>query len=246
VVFHELLGLTSAGAERSEQVAEDWLKQPTDERCVAGLSPHAPYSVRCTLYDAMRSKSAPIATHLAETTAELALLRTHTGPFVDFLKELGVWDPTGLIAEPFDVIRALPHGIFVHGNFLDFGHPHHSFPRMTVRVALGTDSLASNPDLEVLAEARHLRAHYPEIAPVMLLRMLTLNGAEALGFGAVAGSLTAGKSADLVVLPLPGETRADAHDLVLQSALPVARVMFRGEWLTSRDRQGELPDGRGS
>ncbi len=59
--------------------------------------------------------------------------------------------------------------------------------------------------------------------------MLTLNGAQALGFDAVTGSLTPGKSADLVVLPLPNDDR-DPHDLVLDSALPVERVMFRGEW----------------
>jgi cytosine/adenosine deaminase-related metal-dependent hydrolase len=111
-----------------------------------------------------------------------------------------------------------------------FGHPHHPFPLMNVRVALGTDSLASNPDLDILAEARFLRRHYPEVTPAKILRMLTLNGAEALGFAAVAGSLTPGKSADLVVLPLPNEERADPHDLVLDSALPVERVMFRGEW----------------
>ncbi len=61
--------------------------------------------------------------------------------------------------------------------------------------------------------------------------MLTLNGAQALGFDAVTGSLTPGKSADLVVLPLPDDERGDPHDLVLDSALPVERVMFRGEWV---------------
>ena len=117
--------------------------------------------------------------------------------------------------------------MFVHGNYLDpadtpflpsqtvvicprthaaFGHAAHPFPHFLqrgVRIALGTDSLASNPDLDILAEARFLRAHYPEVEPAMLLRMLTLSGAEALGFDGVTGSLTAGKSADLVVLPLP-------------------------------------------
>ena len=100
-----------------------------------------------------------------------------------------------------------------------------------MRVALGTDSLASNPDLDILAEARFLREHYPEVEPALLLRMLTVNGpAERMGVGAVAGSLTVGKSADLVVLPLPNGEASDPHDLVLQSTLPVQRVMFRGEW----------------
>jgi aminodeoxyfutalosine deaminase len=251
VVFHELLGLTRDRAERSEQDAFAWIRQlRTTDRSVPGLSPHAPYSVRSTLYSVLGTQSVPIATHLAETQGELELLRKRRGPYVDFLKDLNVWDPSGPVGDPLDVIRMLPRGIFVHCNYLDpapaflptqsvvvcprthaaFGHPHHPFPRMNVRVALGTDSLASNPDLDILAEARFLRRHYPEVAPAAILRMLTLNGAEALGFDAVMGSVAPGKSADLVVLPLPNEERADPHDLVLDAALPVERVMFRGEW----------------
>ena len=41
-----------------------------------------------------------IATHLAETLPELWLLGDRCGPFVDFLKELGVWDPEGLAEGP--------------------------------------------------------------------------------------------------------------------------------------------------
>jgi imidazolonepropionase-like amidohydrolase len=68
------------------------------------------------------------------------------------------------------------------------------------------------------------------VAPAAILRMLTLNGAEALGFDTITGSLTPDKSADLVVVPLPDEDRGDPHDLVLDSALPISRVMFRGAW----------------
>jgi cytosine/adenosine deaminase-related metal-dependent hydrolase len=251
-VFFELIGLSDERAHQSWRDLEHWwMKHPSMQECFTGLSPHAPYSVRRTIYEKLdAATSLPFATHLAETTAELELLRDRTGPFVDFLKELNVWDPTGLVADPLEVIRLLPRGIFVHGNYLEpttsflprqtlvvcprthaaFDHPHHPFPQMRVRVALGTDSLASNPDLDILAEARFLRRHYPEVAPATLLRMLTLNGAEALGFDAITGSLTPGKSADLVVLPLPNDEPADPHDLVLDSALPVERVIFRGEW----------------
>lgn len=251
VVFYELLGLTEERAKQCWAEATKWLPfdlvRSPGARCI---SLHAPYSVRAMLYSIMRKSTAPTTTHLAETRAELELLRSHTGPFVDFLKELNVWDPDGLIADPLDVIHNLPRGIFVHCNYLDaatpflptqsvvvcprthaaFGHPHHPFPKMKVRAALGTDSLASNPDLDILAEARFLRRHYPEVAPATLLRMLTLNGAEALGFDAETGSLTPGKSADLVVLPLSNTEPSDPHELVFDAALPPERVMFRGAW----------------
>jgi aminodeoxyfutalosine deaminase len=252
IVFYELLGLTEERAEQAWRVGEKWLHQCRHtDRCVGSLSVHAPYSAHKNLYTKLKKHTVPVATHLAETPAELELLRSHTGPYVDFLKEMNVWYPSGLIHDPREVIDMWPRGLFVHGNYLDpattfpwgqqsvvvcprthaaFGHPHHPFPKMNVRVALGTDSLASNPDLDILAEARCLRRHYPEVEPAVLLRMLTLNGAEALGFHAVTGSLTPGKSADLVVLPLPNVESTDPHDLILDSTLPIQRAMFRGTW----------------
>jgi cytosine/adenosine deaminase-related metal-dependent hydrolase len=255
VVFHELLGLPEERAEQNWGATQEWLKlHPSTDRIMAGISPHAPYSVRGTLYSVLRAVPAPIATHLAETQAELELLKLRTGPLVDFLKELNVWDPTGLIADPLDVIHRLPHGIFVHGNYLDpatpflptqslvicprthaaFGHPRHLFPKLNVRVALGTDSLASNPDLDLWAEARFLCWHYPEVPPGVILQMATLNGAVALGFGDVTGSLTPGKSADLVALPISTTTKyEEPHGCLFDPHFAAApsRVMFRGEWI---------------
>jgi imidazolonepropionase-like amidohydrolase len=59
--------------------------------------------------------------------------------------------------------------------------------------------------------------------------MGTLSGAEALGWDDETGSLVAGKSADLVVVPLPNE-EADPFQLVFASSEPVKRTMFRGQW----------------
>jgi cytosine/adenosine deaminase-related metal-dependent hydrolase len=253
VVFYELLGLTEERARQSREAAEAWRAQhPGTLDCVPGFSPHAPYSVLSTQYSVLGKRSEPTATHLAESREEIQLLRNHDGPFVDFLKELNVWHPAGLIRDPLDVVRALPRGLFIHGNYLDadtsftsqqsvilcprthqaFGHARHPFPRMNVRVALGTDSLASNPDLDILAEARLLRWQYPEVAPSSLLRMLSLSGAEALGFDRVTGSLTPGKSADLVVLPLANTEPDDPHDLIFDSEASPSAVMFRGSWRT--------------
>jgi cytosine/adenosine deaminase-related metal-dependent hydrolase len=114
-----------------------------------------------------------------------------------------------------------------------FGHPPHPFREFIargVRVALGTDSLASNPDLDLLAEARLIAARHPDFDKATLLRMATLSGAEALGWADTTGSLTPGKSADLVVLPLPERDADDAHRLLFESQSAVSAVMFRGRW----------------
>ena len=97
-------------------------------------------------------------------------------------------------------------------------------------VALGTDSLASNPDLDLLAEARFVHACHPDVPGSTLLRMATIRGAEALGWEGTTGSLQPGKSADLVVLPLPDVDADDPHRLVFESDRPVSAVMFRGRW----------------
>src|SRR5262249_58694266 len=90
-----------------------------------------------------------------------------------------------------------------------------------IRVALGTDSLASNPDLGLLAEARFIHAEYPDVPGTALLQMATLSGAEALGFADVTGTLTPDKSADLAIVDLPDRDAADPHELLFDSDLPV-------------------------
>jgi cytosine/adenosine deaminase-related metal-dependent hydrolase len=115
-----------------------------------------------------------------------------------------------------------------------FGHPPHPFREFLasgVRVCLGTDSLASNPDLDILAEARFVHAKYPDFPGEQLLKMVTLAGAEALGWADECGSLEQGKSADLVAVPLPGR-EGDPYELLFSGDrwdLP-RRTMFRGEW----------------
>lgn len=54
-----------------------------------------------------------------------------------------------------------------------------------VRLALGTDSLASAPDLDVLGEVAALNAAFPEVDPTTWLRAATAGGADALRLGAV-------------------------------------------------------------
>ena len=97
-------------------------------------------------------------------------------------------------------------------------------------VALGTDSLASNPDLDILAEARFVHRNYPDVPLATLLRMATLSGAEALGCQDETGSLEPGKSADLVVLPLANAESKDPHQLILESSLAVDAVLWCGKW----------------
>ena len=256
VVFRELIGLPKDRAERAWQSAQRWLGAcPPRPNCRPGLSPHAPYSARVSLIKAVASSGLPVAVHLAESLAERELLEEHAGPFVPFLQEFGAWDPVGLAKSPEHVLRLAASDaptLFIHGNYLAasaavpttasvvycprthaaFGHSPHSFHDMrgrNIRVALGTDSLASSPDLSILSEMRFLHVEYPELRGELLLQLATLKGAEALGWADSCGSLEEGKSADFIVLPLPEREAVDPHELWLEVDREPAQVWIRGQ-----------------
>ena len=48
----------------------------------------------------------------------------------------------------------------------------------------------------------------------------------------VTGSLKAGKSADLAIIPLPDRDDDDPHSLLLDSDLPVLSTVFEGRFVT--------------
>jgi cytosine/adenosine deaminase-related metal-dependent hydrolase len=72
-----------------------------------------------------------------------------------------------------------------------------------VRVAVGTDSLASAPDLNVFAELATIRALAPDVPAAALLESATRHGARALGFDAEFGTIEPGKRARLLAVTLP-------------------------------------------
>jgi aminodeoxyfutalosine deaminase len=73
-----------------------------------------------------------------------------------------------------------------------------------VRVAVGTDSLASTPDLNLFAELAEMRALAPAVPAAALLESATRNGAEALGFESDYGTIAPGKLARLMAIDVPG------------------------------------------
>lgn len=68
------------------------------------------------------------------------------------------------------------------------------------KIVLGTDSLASNNQLNILHEIRTIRNHFPDIALDQLLRWATLNGAQALQMEQLLGSFEKGKRPGLLLL----------------------------------------------
>ena len=91
-----------------------------------------------------------------------------------------------------------------------------------VAVAVGTDSLASAPDLNLFGELAALRRAAPGVPARALIRSATLGGAVALGCADAFGSLEPGKRAALIAIALAGadRTAADVEEAIVSGVAP--------------------------
>lgn len=72
-----------------------------------------------------------------------------------------------------------------------------------LKVAVGTDSLASVDDLNIFSELKTMRWLAPSVSANRLLASATLVGAQALGFDDELGSIDVGKRAELLAVDVP-------------------------------------------
>src|SRR5205085_589193 len=200
------------GLEARTEAALDAM--PTSELVSAGISPHAPYTVShedyAMLVGLARRRGLPVATHLLESARETE----HVDAFADVLGPDTVAihavqaneTDIALLAERDIPVAHCPRsnamlgcGIAPLTELLDAG----------VRVGLGTDSPSSALDFDMWAEmraaimfARARTARADALPAATALELATSRAAAAIGLADVAGSLTPGKAADLVVLDL--------------------------------------------
>jgi aminodeoxyfutalosine deaminase len=99
-----------------------------------------------------------------------------------------------------------------------------------IRVAVGTDSLASVDDLNLFMELAALRRLAPAVPARRILHAATFAGAEALGLDDRLGSLAPGKLADIVAVRLP--TLVDDAEEALVTGVTPDRISWA---CTSRD-----------
>lgn len=88
-----------------------------------------------------------------------------------------------------------------------------------VRVAIGTDSLASVDDLNVFGEMAALRRLSADVPARAILESATRIGAGALGFGAEFGTIEPGKQAALLAVRVPAGV-ADVEEYLVGGITP--------------------------
>ena len=108
---------------------------------------------------------------------------------------LGGADPTRLAAARAPVVLCLRSNLHITGRHPDAP----ALVRAGVRLALGTDSLASCPDLDVLGEVVALGRAFREVPAAVWLRAATAGGADALGLPHL-GRIAVGAAPGLLVL----------------------------------------------
>ncbi|WP_437228109.1 amidohydrolase family protein [Planctomicrobium sp. SH661] len=160
LVFREILGLRPEGVAAQLEVAEMFLRRAEQHRFNdVGLSPHAPYSLHPQLFRGLcelaATRKVPLSMHLAESPAEIELLKSGTGPLVELFTQMGLWQP-GMIppgSRPLDYLKELaraPRALVVHGNLLD-----------EEEIAF----IASHPQMSVVYCPRTHRAMQSEVHP---------------------------------------------------------------------------------
>lgn len=222
------------------------------------VSPHAPFTVSPALWEGLgvllSEAGARATVHWSETEAELDYLLRGEGPLasllgpsphrsgLELLEAAGLLGPrTSLVhgnhpapGEPERLARAgvtLVHCPGTHAFFDRAPAPLEAYLAAGVSVALGTDSLASNSDLDMRAELAALREAHPGLPPQVAWRMATEGGARALGLS--AGRLEAGARADLAAFEVHGAT-TDGPGALLEE-LTAGRPPVRGTWVAGAE-----------
>ena len=230
---------------------------PPRARRIEGISPHAPFTVSRSLLEGVarlrRRRPMPLSIHWAETPEEDPWMRRGTGPLaallpasprrggLDLLEESGCLGGAislvhgnhparGEVARVADRGWSLVHCPGTHEFFGRAPFPLRTWIRAGVSVALGTDSLASNDDLDLAGEMARIRRAAPWLTPGEVWAMGTTHGARALGLGGQVGELSPGAHADLVAWGgVPTGSRAAALD-----ALTSGQGRVGGAWIAGR------------
>lgn len=217
----------------SEELRQSKLKEAADfarswNNCANGrittmLSPHSPYTCSPEYISQIIDKSAelnvPLHTHMSETKFEVEKnIEEYGATPVRHLEKLGFFDRPSLVAHAVHVndedIRILAekdvkvsHNVISNLKLGSGIAPVGKMLAKGVTVSLGTDSAASNNNLDLFEELKAAATIHKGLAQDATiitaqeaLRMATIHGAESLWLDDRIGSLETGKDADFIVV----------------------------------------------
>ncbi|GIO11642.1 5-methylthioadenosine/S-adenosylhomocysteine deaminase [Cohnella xylanilytica] len=245
------------------QFARDWHGK-ADGRIQAMMSPHAPYTCPPDYIErivaAAHELGLPLHTHMSESAAEVAQnVKDYGVRPVEHLDRLGLFSRPALVAHAVhltdeEIALLAERGVAVSHNpvsNLKLASGVARVPdllRAGVTVSLGTDSAASNNNLDLFEEIRLAALLHkgvsgdPTAVPAAeALRMGTVYGAKSIGLEGQVGMLKPGMKADLIAVSIAKPHFVPATDYVSHlvyaaSGADVAHVWVDGKQLL-RDRE---------
>ena len=236
------------------EIHDQYRHQPLISTCFA---PHAPYTVSDEPLQEIRTLAdeleIPITMHVHETAHEVEQAQSDKGQRpLQRLHNLGLIDPSFMAVHMTQLTDeeisrfAESGGHIVHCPESNLKLASGFCPVATclnagINVALGTDGAASNNDLDMISEMRTTALLAKAVAqdassvPAMAaLRMATINGAKALGLEQEIGSLTVGKSADLIAIDLNHLETQPLFNPVSQIVYAASRHQITDVWVAGK------------
>ncbi len=221
------------------------------------FAPHAPYTVSDKTFNSILTYAeqldAPIHTHLHETQDEIRINLESSGVRpLERMQRLGLLSPN-LIAV--HMVHLTDHEIkLAHQYNCSIAHcpssnmklasgiaPISSLVNQGVNVGLGTDSAARNNRLDMFEEmrlaallAKATSGRADTLPAHQVLKMATLNGANALGLGKLTGSLTIGKAADITAINFSHLNLTPCYDPVSHLVYAAGRENVSHVWVNGR------------
>tara|TARA_R110002110_G_scaffold110071_4_gene274467 strand:- start:90492 stop:91823 length:1332 start_codon:yes stop_codon:yes gene_type:complete len=234
------------------------------ELVTLGFGPHAPYTVSQPTLARVATLAAeldvPVQIHLHETRGEvLQAVEANGERPLDTLHRLGLLGPRTQCVHMTDIgdqdiaLLAETGAHVVHCpqsnmKLASGSCPVHKLLAAGVNVALGSDSAASNNDLNLFGEmqtaallAKLNSGDASALPAAAALTMATLGGARALGLEEQIGSLEAGKLADMIAVDLGGPETQPLYNALSQLVYACNGSQVTHSWiggeLRLRERQ---------
>ncbi len=221
------------------------------------FAPHAPYTVSDKTFRRIityaEQLGIPIHTHLHETRDEIRIsMETHGMRPIQRMHHLGLLGPN-LIAV--HMVHLTDHEIKLIQRYdCNVAHCPSSNMKLAsgfapvpqlldhnINVGLGTDGAASNNRLDMFEEMRQAALiakatsqHADTLPAHQVLKMATLNGAEALGLNDRIGSLVIGKAADMTAIDLSDINLAPCYDPASHLVYYAGREHVSHVWVNGR------------
>ncbi|MEE4244510.1 MAG: TRZ/ATZ family hydrolase [Kangiellaceae bacterium] len=256
-----VIDFPSAWASDANQYIANGLKvfdqYKADPMISFSLAPHAPYTVSDEPLQKLNTYAEELGLtvhmHVHETAQEVndAQMQNGIRP-IERLDQLGLLSPS-LMAVHMTQLSEQDMSL-VERNGVHVVHCPESNMKLAsgiapisqlinngVNVALGTDGSASNNDLDLIGEARtaallakvsSLRAD--QLTAFQALKMMTINGAKALGLSDQIGSIEVSKAADLIAIDMASVEMQPVYDPVAQLIYSGSREQVSHVWINGK------------